>query len=136
MGDVQTWVYALGAPAWLALMVYVVRTARDWPNFMARWNERQRDKAEIEGDQIARMDARMLRLETRVRELEEAHEECLQHLQAERAGRAKEHAGRLEAEAMLMARQRGDQAVQLRISAEREIDAHDREDEKRKGGDK
>jgi hypothetical protein len=123
MADVPGWAYAVVPPLWVWAGFTAVRTIRDWPNVMARWNERQRDAAEIESGQVDRMDARMLRLEQRCAALELAHQECLENLQNERDGRAAEHAGRLEAEALLMARQRSDQSVQVRLSAEREVDA-------------
>lgn len=57
----NAWLYA--APLWAFLLFYVVRSVKDWPGVMQRWNERVRDRAEIDGDQYRRMDARMQRLE-------------------------------------------------------------------------
>lgn len=123
MDNVPGWAYVVGGPLWLWAFIGLANLFRQSPNLWAMWNERKRDAADIEGSQVARMDARMLRLEERLNAAELAHAECLEHLQEERDGRAAEHAGRLEAEALLMARQRVDQAVQVRVSAEREVDA-------------
>lgn len=76
MGDVQTWAYLVGTPAWLAFLVYVVRTVRDWPNVMARWNERLRDKESAKDGDWARLRAEIVRLDARCDHLQREVDEC------------------------------------------------------------
>jgi hypothetical protein len=116
-------IYLLAAPAYLWVLIYGLRTFKEWPNIMARRNEARRDKAAIEGGQVERMDTRMRRLEERYEVLETAHQDCLDNFSAERDARAEERAGRLKAEALLLARQQSDQGAQLIVSSEREADA-------------
>jgi len=76
MGDAQTWAYVLGAPAWLAFLVYLVRTVRDWPNIMAQWNARQRDKVDEKAQDWSRLRGEIERLDGRCERLEIAEEAC------------------------------------------------------------
>lgn len=119
MGDVPGWAYVVGAPLWAVAVVYFVRTTKDWPGIMGRWNERRRDRAQIESDQYERIAARCTTLERRCDDLEREVQDCHRSL-------ADERAGRLAAEALLMGRQRSDQDAQLRLSAGRAADAAER----------
>ncbi len=67
MGNASYWL--IGGPLWSLVLIYAVRSAKDWPGIMQRWNERIRDRAAIEADQFTRLDARTKRLE-------EAEEQC------------------------------------------------------------
>lgn len=71
--DLNAALYLVGGPLWGAVLIYALRTVRDWPGIMGKWNERHRDAAEIEGARYVRMDERMQRLEQR-------EEECQQKL--------------------------------------------------------
>lgn len=61
--------YLFAAPLWLVALIFAVRSFKDWPGIMARWNERQRDRAAIETEQYKR-------LAERCGKLEEAEEKC------------------------------------------------------------
>lgn len=113
MSDVSAWVYALGTPAWLALLVYVARTVRDWPNFMARWNERLRDKEAAKDGDWSRLRAEIARLDERCDHLQREVDEC-----REREGVWMQRA--IAAEAAHLGAGEAKQEAQRIISAERE----------------
>lgn len=74
--------YLAVAPLWLVALIYGIRSFKDWPGIMERWNERRRDAAQIEADHYARLDARSQRLEERCDRLEVSEEECRRELSA------------------------------------------------------
>lgn len=63
MGDVSGLAFLVGAPLWVAVLIFGMRSFKDWPGIMARWNERQRDRAAIESEQYKRLAERCGRLE-------------------------------------------------------------------------
>lgn len=115
MGDVPAWVYALGTPAWLAFLVYFVRTIRDWPNVMARWNERLRDKEAEKAGDWSRLRAEIVRLDERCDHLQREVDEC-----RDREGEWMQRA--IAAEAALLGKGEAKQEAQRIISAERQAD--------------
>lgn len=66
MADVPAWVYAVAPPLWAFGATYVIRTVRFWPDLMARWNERVRTRATIDGELYERLAARVEVLEKKV----------------------------------------------------------------------
>lgn len=82
MGNVGDFAFLIGAPLWVAVLIYGIRSFKDWPGIMARWNERRRDAAQIEARQYARLDSRSQRLEERCDRLEASEEECRRELAA------------------------------------------------------
>lgn len=55
MGDGNLLAYLIGAPLWLVAIIFAIRSFKDWPGIMGRWNERQRDRASIESEQYRRL---------------------------------------------------------------------------------
>ncbi len=119
MGDLPGWAYVVGPPLWAGLVIYFVRTTKDWPGIMARWNERRRDRATIENEQYERLAARL--------SVVEAAEEKCRHELADKERRL----AKLEGYADGRGEARQDAAV---ITAyERQLDAAKR-DQPGKGG--
>lgn len=153
MDDFRAWAYLVGTPAWLGFLVYLVRTIRDWPNFMARWNERQRDKeAAKDGDwkrlrdEIERRDAQMdaqdarhaaeiARLDARCERLETAEQGCRAELAENKAelAAAKARIGELEGFMMGQGKARNDAAA---IVASDRLARREEEEDAKKGGGK
>lgn len=113
MGDVPGWAYVVGPPLWAVAVIYAIRTSKDWSGIMGRWNERRRDRAQIEGNQYRQ-------LADRCTWLEAAEEKCRQEL-ADKERRLAKLEGYAEG--------RGEayQEAQMIVSTEREIDARKRD---------
>jgi hypothetical protein len=84
--------FSIESAAWAAVAMLGVALFAAWPRIMERRNERLRDRATIEGDQYARMDARLKRLEVR-------EEECQAKL-ADALGRLAEVEGFMSGQGM------------------------------------
>jgi hypothetical protein len=116
MGDVPGWAYIVGLPLWAFALILAVRSFKDWPGIMGRWNERQRDRAQINSDQYRQ-------LADRCSSLEKAEEQC-RHELADKERRLAKLEGYAEG------RGEAHQEAQMIVSTEREIDARKREGDK------
>jgi hypothetical protein len=114
MGD--AWYWTLAAPLWLVVLIYGLRTAKDWPGIMARWNERRRDASAERAGDWSRLRAEIRRLDDRCDHLQREVDEC-----REREGVWMQRA--IAAESALMGKGEVKQEAQRIVSAEREIDA-------------
>lgn len=78
MGDNfwNTALYTVGVPAWGILLVYLARTFKDYPNVMAQWNARQRDKGDEKARDWQRLRDEVTRLDGRVQSLEAEVDDC------------------------------------------------------------
>lgn len=117
--DSETATLLIGAPLWLILLTYLVRSAKDWPGIMARWNERRRDRATIADEQFRL-------LADRCSSLEKAEEQC-RHDLADKERRLARLEGYAEG------RGEAHQEAQMIVSTEREADARKRGEDKRDG---
>jgi uncharacterized protein YlxW (UPF0749 family) len=108
------------APLWVIALTVLGLAVKIYPAILARINERRRDQAAEKAGDWTRLRDEVGRLAERVKALEEKVEVCERERDEAKHQLASERAGRLEAEAMLMARQRSDQDLQRRLSAERE----------------
>jgi len=118
MDDAALWSYLGWAlpPLWAWVLIYALRTFKEWPAIMARRNEARRDTASA-------ADALLARYENRVASLEAAEEKCRFDLT--------EALRRLgEIEGYMMGRGKASQDAQLIVSAEREIEAAKRDNGK------
>lgn len=116
MDDVTLWRFAYGLPIWTTCLVLIVRTVRDWPGIMQRWNERKRDIAtatetEKEND-WSRLRHEIERLDKRCDHLQAEVDACRER-EGEWMGRA------IQAEAALMGRGRADQEAARMMAEER-----------------
>lgn len=122
MGNVPGWAYVVGPPLWALAVIYFVRTTKDWPGIMARWNESKRDRAKIDHDQYKLVADRCTLLE-------QAEEKC-RHELADKERRLAKLEGYADG------RGEAHQEAQMIVSVEREIDAAKRDKDRAGKGPK
>lgn len=122
-GTLGDFIYLLAAPAWIWVLIYGLRTVKEWPNIMARRNEARRDAAAVHAGDWERLRNEVTRAHDRIDKVQGELDLCHQERDEWRS-RA------IAAEAVNLGRGEANQQAQRIVSTERQADARKREGDK------